>query len=270
MTIEPQRSNEFGTSVSTTEHSTTTKSARALEADLIFEAIDAARFGVCVIAPDERVLTMTPAFAQKLGVEAAAALGRNARNLLTDKLSIAGFGQLIGINEPETSVELPLTCSDGRVAVLLVQGRTSRSPERGMFRVLSVIEVADFGITPTRMQDLRRQLEAINSALVISDFRHPDMPIMFVNDRFRVLTGYGPEEVIGRNCRFLQGDDNQQEALLPLRQAIAAGRGGYALLRNYRRNGEMFLNELLVTPIRDGTGAVTHMVGLQREQSARY
>lgn len=246
-----------------------TTSTQATEDDLLFSAIESARLGICVTASDGRILMMTPAFATKLQLNALDLLGRNVRCILSDKLRIPRFDDLIDIGEPEVAVDVSLE-RDGRLSIVLIQGRNVERAALGHCRVLTLIEIADFGTTGTKLQELRRQLEALNSSIVVTDCRLPDMPIVFVNSRFKALTGYPPEEVIGRNCRFLQAEDRGQPQLSALRSAIAEGRSAYVVLRNYRRGGEQFMNELLISPVLDGTGGITHYVALQRELPPRH
>jgi diguanylate cyclase (GGDEF)-like protein/PAS domain S-box-containing protein len=92
----------------------------------------------------------------------------------------------------------------------------------------------------------------------------PDMPLVYVNRAFERVTGYGREEAIGRNCRFLQGADREQPELDKIRRAIAEEHDAQALLRNYRKDGSLFWNMLYVTPVLDPrSGTVTHFVGVQ-------
>jgi PAS domain S-box-containing protein len=102
----------------------------------------------------------------------------------------------------------------------------------------------------------------------VSDARLPDMPIVYVNPAFERMSGYTSAEVIGRNCRFLQGDEHHQTGLLAIREAVAHQSNGYAVLRNYRKDGTLFLNELFISAVRDKMGIVTHFVGIQHLRSA--
>lgn len=120
--------------------------------------------------------------------------------------------------------------------------------------------------------DLRvrnRAIEAINVGIAITDAHEPDMPIVFCNEAFQSITGYSAEEVLGRNCRFLQRDDRNQDARRLIREAVNKGRECRALLRNYRKDGSMFWNDLTLSPVRDLSGAVTHYVGLINDVTAR-
>ncbi len=108
-------------------------------------------------------------------------------------------------------------------------------------------------------------LESTSCGVVISDCSQPDHPLVYVNRGFEKVTGYKREEVIGRNCRFLQGDDTDQEQLEILRHAIKSQEDCQVVLRNYRKDGTMFYNELIISPIRNSDGQVTNFIGIQND-----
>jgi PAS domain S-box-containing protein len=122
-------------------------------------------------------------------------------------------------------------------------------------------------------EGLRRLLDwavtASSNGILITDPNLPDNPIMYVNPAFERTTGYSAEEAIGRNCRFLQGEDRDQPALGELRAAIREGRGCQVVLRNYRKDGTLFWNELYVSPIHDEEGRLTYFVGVQNDVTGR-
>lgn len=116
-------------------------------------------------------------------------------------------------------------------------------------------------------QDLRlrnRAIEACVNPIVIVDVDAPGAPLIYVNGAFETITGYTSEEAIGRNCNFLQGIDTDQPELQKLRAAIREQRPASVLLRNYRKDGTMFLNELYIAPVSEmhEGGAVRHFVGV--------
>jgi len=105
--------------------------------------------------------------------------------------------------------------------------------------------------------------------ITISDNSRDDQPLIFVNPAFERLTGYTSEEIINRNCRFLQNDDRDQPELQAVQQAIRKGEYCLATLRNYRKDGSMFWNELSISPIYDTEGSVTHFIGIQKDVTAQ-
>ena len=113
----------------------------------------------------------------------------------------------------------------------------------------------------------RKVLDATDNTMTITDPNLPDNPLIYVNKEFENLTGYSYDEAVGQNCRFLQGDDRDQEGVRELREAIREGRNTQVVLRNYRKNGEMFWNELYLTAIRDDQGKVIYFFGVQNDIS---
>lgn len=114
-----------------------------------------------------------------------------------------------------------------------------------------------------------RALAASCNAIVISDARQPDLPVIYVNPAFERITGYSAAEVLGKNCRFLKGSDCDQPELTQLRAALQAGKPCIVILRNYRRDGTLFWNELSISPIYDNAGTLTHFIGIQTDVTER-
>jgi diguanylate cyclase (GGDEF)-like protein/PAS domain S-box-containing protein len=114
-----------------------------------------------------------------------------------------------------------------------------------------------------------RSLEAIGQGVLITDPRQPDNPIIYSNAAFERLTGYGAREVIGRNCRFLQGAGTDVQAVRRIRSALQAGKTTRETLVNFRKDGTTFINELTISPVRDSDGHITHFVGIQSDITER-
>src|SRR5690349_11492114 len=108
-----------------------------------------------------------------------------------------------------------------------------------------------------------RALAEASVGVTLADVRDPGLPLVYVNEAFTRLTGYPQDEVIGRNCRFLQGPDTEPAAVQRIREALSEMRETRVTLRNYRRDGTPFHNELLIAPVHDEDGEVTHVVGMQ-------
>jgi PAS domain S-box-containing protein len=114
-----------------------------------------------------------------------------------------------------------------------------------------------------------RALVASQVSFTISDWLAPDNPLIWANQAFTDTTGYEPSDILGRNCRFLQGPDTDPAAVDRIRQALRSATPLTITLRNYRRDGAAFWNQLSLAPLRDPTGRVTHFVGVQLDVSDR-
>ncbi|TLY26086.1 MAG: PAS domain-containing protein [Nitrospirae bacterium] len=123
------------------------------------------------------------------------------------------------------------------------------------------------------VQDLRRvrdeAIASVSVGILITDPHQPDNPIIYANPAFERLTGYGAAEVLGRNCRFLQGSGTDPSAVAEIRQALKEERGLRIELLNYRKDGSTFWNELTISPLRDAKGRVTHYVGIINDGTER-
>ena len=105
-----------------------------------------------------------------------------------------------------------------------------------------------------------RAVEAAHNGVIITDPNQADNPIIYSNPAFTELTGYTQDEILGKNCRFLQGEDRQQPSLPQLRKAIDERRCTTVILRNYKKDGTRFFNELRISPVFNEQGIVTHFV----------
>lgn len=112
---------------------------------------------------------------------------------------------------------------------------------------------------------LRSLLEGdeVEMSVVFSDPSLPDNPMIFVSDEFEEQTGYRPEEVLGRNCRFLQGRETNPHAIEAIRHGLKAETRFTIDLLNYRKDGSEFLNRLRIRPIYDGNGRLMFFAGAQ-------
>jgi PAS domain S-box-containing protein len=122
---------------------------------------------------------------------------------------------------------------------------------------------------PDKLRLLEKAVTASTNSIVISDPNLPDDPLVYVNPAFEETTGYAAEEALGCNCRFLQGEDRAQPALAELRTAVREGRQCTAVLRNYRKDGTLFWNELSIYPVLDEEHRVSNFVGVQNDITER-
>lgn len=114
-----------------------------------------------------------------------------------------------------------------------------------------------------------KAIAAAHNGIVISDAALPDNPIVYANPAFLALSGYPEQEVIGYNCRFLQGPGTDPMTVRRIREAIAGGQPIQTSILNYHKDGTEFWNEITISPVRDTHGEVTHFVGVQTDVTAR-
>ncbi len=118
----------------------------------------------------------------------------------------------------------------------------------------------DNGIIPTVLTQI---LDTCVNGVTLSDPDLPDNPIVYANSVFERITGYTREEILGHNCRFLQGEDRDQPGLDAIREALREHRPIEVTLRNYRKDGSLFHNRLSIQPLRDASGRLIYYLGVQ-------
>jgi PAS domain S-box-containing protein len=114
-----------------------------------------------------------------------------------------------------------------------------------------------------------RALNVAAEGITIADMRLPEQPLIYVNEGFERLTGYSAESIVGRNCRFLQGEDTDPAVVEKIREALASGSECTVELLNRAKDGRPFWNRLSLTPVRDARGEVTHFIGVQSDITVR-
>ncbi len=118
----------------------------------------------------------------------------------------------------------------------------------------------DTGLIP---QVLTAILDHCVNGVTLADPDQEDCPIVYANKAFETLTGYGPDDIIGKNCRFLQGADKDQPEIVRLREALKKHEAVEVTLRNYKKDGTLFHNHLAVTPLYDSKGDLLYYLGVQ-------
>ncbi|GGG33415.1 PAS domain S-box protein [Bizionia arctica] len=114
-----------------------------------------------------------------------------------------------------------------------------------------------------------KALQYASNGIVITDALQKDHPIIYANEAFEKISGYSQDEILNKNCRFLQADDKDQKSIDKIKNALSKGKSCHAVLRNYKKNGNMFWNELHLTPIKNNEAIITHYIGIQNDITQR-
>ena len=155
--------------------------------------------------------------------------------------------------------------------LLVIESKTADGGTLRLMTDVTAIKGRELRLTELaqRNEVLATVVGAVSSGIVICDATRPDHPVTFVNAAFSRITGYPAEEMIGRNCRILQGRDTDTEALDRLRRSLAQQRAVSVTLRNYRKDGRTFWNELSISPIVDEQGRIAQFVGIMSDVTHR-
>ncbi|MGF6858741.1 sensor domain-containing protein [Paraburkholderia sp. CI3] len=151
-----------------------------------------------------------------------------------------------GVHRTTVTSKLPFTDGGGQVIGVL-----------GSYTDITERKRADLAL---RLQS--RALDASVNAILITAPSPSGNLIEYVNPAFMRITGYDPAEVIGHDCRVLQRDDRDQEGVALIREALAANREVSAVVRNYRKDGALFWNQLFIAPVPNAEGVITHHIGV--------
>ncbi|HIK10553.1 MAG TPA: PAS domain S-box protein [Oscillatoriaceae cyanobacterium M33_DOE_052] len=211
----------------------------------------------------------SPKVAEILGYESEEILGKTPFDLMPPReAQRVGeiFGKIAAARAPFSCLENTNSHKDGRLVVLETSAVPIFSPDgafrgyRGMDR-----DVTERHRVEEILRLQQRALAECSNGIVITDARQGDNPIIYVNKAFERMTGYTAAEAIGHNSRFLEGKERGQPSLGELRAAISEGRECSVILRNYRKDGTLFWNQLSISPIYDSQGNLTHFLGVQND-----
>lgn len=208
--------------------------------------------GLIVVDDADSVQFVNPALCKILGREADELVGT------TINPGLCGHeGPHVNlINGSGSAVSL-----DVRVAETQWNGRKSR--------VLTLRDVTEARAYEERLLLLQRIIESATEGITISRGPAEDYALIYVNPAFCEMSGYSKEQLLGRNCRFLQADDNDQPERMILKQALVDASGCVVTLRNYRKDGSLFWNRLAISPVRDANGELAHFIGIQSDVTAQ-
>jgi diguanylate cyclase (GGDEF)-like protein/PAS domain S-box-containing protein len=164
--------------------------------------------------------------------------------------------------------EAKITTAGGQTHA--IESRVSETVwDEQLARLVALRDVTERHRSEERLRVLERAMESTTNGVLIADARSPDLPTVYINAAFERMTGYSFDDIVGRNCRILQGNDRDQPEIVELREAIIEGRSADVMLRNYRKDGALFWNHLNLAPVRNERGEITHYVGIQVDVTER-
>jgi PAS domain S-box-containing protein len=218
-----------------------------------------------VSGPDTYFRRVNPAFEQTLGYTQEELLSVSFLELIHVDDRDATLREVEKLQRGVDSIQFAnrYRCKDGSFRWLSWSCPAPRNGEDLFYAIARDVTDEREARDELRLRD--SILESMHHSLAIADATAPDCPLIYVNPAFEKLTEYRSEEVLGRNCRFLQGDDRNQLPLETLRNAIRDAEPCRVLLRNYTKSGRMFWNELTFSPVLDQNGKLSHIVGFQND-----
>ncbi|WP_181690902.1 PAS domain-containing protein [Natronomonas sp. LN261] len=220
-----------------------------------------------VIHSGMRITYADPVFCTLLGVESQEQLvGRSLTDVVIPEYHSELREQVTRIeNEDEPvlglAVELQMPADQSQRVIIVNSLMRWDNTQQVQASVLPIVE-------PDSTVGRLLRSAAMDEApfgISISDPSQPDNPLIYVNDGFCELTGYPRDEILGQNCRFLQGESTREKPVAQMRAAIEAEEPVTVKLRNYRSDGTMFWNRVTIVPIRSGSGTVTNYLGYQKD-----
>jgi PAS domain S-box-containing protein len=114
---------------------------------------------------------------------------------------------------------------------------------------------------------LQLVVNASNDGIVVAEQEGDDNILIYANAAFERLTGYSSDDILYQDCRFLQGSDRQQAGLTAIREAVRSHQPCRQIIRNYRKDGSAFWNELSITPVFNEGDQLTYYIGIQKDVS---
>ncbi len=180
----------------------------------------------------------------------------------TDRLTFADFLVQVFASEAKQVCEVKLELENRSPLFVRLEGIVVPEVDECL---VALIDITRPKLVEEALRLRNQAIHAVPQGIVITDPNQPDSPIIYVNPGFERITGYPAAEILGRNCRFLQGKDTDPRAVARMREAIDAVHSCTVELLNYRKDGTPFWNAMLITPVRDETGCLIHFVGVSMD-----
>ncbi|WP_302081292.1 PAS domain S-box protein [Salinibaculum rarum] len=268
---EPQYKDGELTRIRGTIQDITDRKERERELRRIKQAVESAGHAIFITEPDGTIEYVNPAFEKLTGFSQAEAVGKTPHMLNSGEMPDEYFERLWESLEAGEIWRSEIV--DRRKNGELYTAMQTIAPVTDGDDIHAFVAIQeDITERKENQKALRRRRKAIDDApvgITVTDPDQEDNPLIYVNDAFVEMTGYPREEVHGRNCRFLQGENTDPEKVATLRGAIDNEEPVSVELRNYRKDGTEFWNHLEIAPVRNDDGEIINYVGFQQDVTGR-
>ena len=231
------------------------------------DAIETAQEGISILDEDGTFIFVNEAYADLYGYDPEEMRGKHWELLYRDDDIPRIYEEIVPAVD-ETGYWTGTTTGLRADGSTFTEDHVLARTDRGEL-VCTVRDISDQRDGEEELSQIKRAMDEAPVGITITGSEQEDTPIVYANRRFLELTGYTESEVLGRNCRFLQGAATESEPVRTLRAAISAAEPVSVELRNYRKDGTLFWNEVTVAPVRDDDGAVVNYVGFQQDITER-
>jgi diguanylate cyclase (GGDEF)-like protein/PAS domain S-box-containing protein len=226
---------------------------------------------ITILEQNGMICYESPSITRILGYDPDELLGHNAFDYIHPEdrdRTQAIFVKAMETPGSEVEIQLRFRHANGHWVYLESIGRNWQNDPKINGFVVNSRDISDRRAQEERLQLLERAIAASKNGVTITDVRDNNR-LVYVNPGFEKMTGYSAADVLGSNCRFLQGPERNQPELDRLRAAIKEGKDCTVVLRNYRKDGSLFWNELQLSPVYNGQNQLTHFIGIQTDISDR-
>jgi diguanylate cyclase (GGDEF)-like protein/PAS domain S-box-containing protein len=236
------------------------------------KAVDIMQLGVTITDMHRKILYTNLADAQMHGYDVEELVGRDVRIFAPNALHKELMPEDV-LKMTNWSRESVNCRKDGSVFPVRMTSDIVRDDKDGDVNNVAIVSTCeDISERKHAEETLRlrqRVIESSSNGIMITNSTMPDNPIIYVNPAFGRITGYELQETLGRSPHFLLGEDHEQTDFMDIRAALLEQREACAVLRNYRKDGSLFWNDLSISPVKDEAGKVGHFVWVINDVTER-
>lgn len=238
----------------------------------LMKAVDIMQLGVTITDMQRKILYTNIADARMHGYEVEELIGRDVR-IFGPASSHKDLMPEDVQNMTNWSRECVNCRKDGSVFPVRVTSDIVREVRDGVLSNIAIVatceDISERKSSEEALRLRQRVIESSSNGIMITDTSGPGNPIIYVNPAFGRITGYDAQDTLGRSMHFLLGEDQEQVEFMEIHAALHEQREGNAVLRNYRKDGSLFWNDLSVSPVLDETGSVAHFVWVINDVTER-